>query len=216
MYAGRLVEEAPHGRHLPHAAAPLHRASDRQPAAHRQTAAPRRRSKARRRTWPTPPSGCRFHPRCPLAMDGLPGARAADAQRRARPPRGLLCGDAAATHHDRATARGRRTSCATMRWAACSAAAHRAVDDVSFDLGATRPEILAIIGESGSGKTTLARMILGIVAPSSGSIRFRGVDMATHARPARAAGVHAPGAADLPEPVRGVQSAEARSTATCS
>jgi peptide/nickel transport system ATP-binding protein len=56
---------------------------------------------------------------------------------------------------------------------------HRAVDDVSFDVGATRPEILALIGESGSGKTTMARLILGTVALSSGSIRFKGVDMAT-------------------------------------
>ena len=56
---------------------------------------------------------------------------------------------------------------------------HRAVNDVSFELGAGRPEILAIIGESGSGKTTLARMILGTVAPSAGSIRFNGVDTAT-------------------------------------
>jgi ABC-type oligopeptide transport system ATPase subunit len=56
---------------------------------------------------------------------------------------------------------------------------HRAVDGVSFDVGAGRPEILALIGESGSGKTTLARMILGSVAASSGSIHFKGVDTAT-------------------------------------
>ena len=54
----------------------------------------------------------------------------------------------------------------------------RAVDDVSFDVGAEGPEILAIIGESGSGKTTLARMILGTVRPSAGSICFKGVDLA--------------------------------------
>ena len=57
--------------------------------------------------------------------------------------------------------------------------AMRAVDDVSFEVGASGPEILAIIGESGSGKTTLARMILGTVAPSAGSIRFKGVDTST-------------------------------------
>ena len=54
----------------------------------------------------------------------------------------------------------------------------RAVDDVSFDVGATGPEILAIIGESGSGKTTLARMILGSVRASAGSIRFKDLDLA--------------------------------------
>jgi peptide/nickel transport system ATP-binding protein len=50
----------------------------------------------------------------------------------------------------------------------------RAVDDVSFTIAADQPEIFAIIGESGSGKTTLARMILNIVSPSAGNIRFRG------------------------------------------
>ncbi len=52
-----------------------------------------------------------------------------------------------------------------------------AVADVSFTLAGERPEILSIIGESGSGKTTLARMILGLVAPSSGAIRFLGEDV---------------------------------------
>jgi peptide/nickel transport system ATP-binding protein len=61
-----------------------------------------------------------------------------------------------------------------------------AVDDVSFALEAGRPEIFAIIGESGSGKTTLSRMILNTLAPTSGSIRFRGVDLTTlHRRKAR-------------------------------
>jgi ABC-type oligopeptide transport system ATPase subunit len=53
-----------------------------------------------------------------------------------------------------------------------------AVDDVSFALDDARPEIFAIIGESGSGKTTLARMILTILAPSQGTIRFRGKEIA--------------------------------------
>ena len=55
----------------------------------------------------------------------------------------------------------------------------RAVDDVSFEVGANGPEILAIIGESGSGKTTLARMILGTVRASSGTLRFKGTDLAS-------------------------------------
>ena len=54
-----------------------------------------------------------------------------------------------------------------------------AVDDVSFTLEADRPEIFTIVGESGSGKTTLARMILNLVQPSAGSIRFLGMDLAT-------------------------------------
>lgn len=33
---------------------------------------------------------------------------------------------------------------------------------------------VGIVGRSGSGKTTIARMMLGLVTPSSGSVRFRG------------------------------------------
>jgi ABC-type oligopeptide transport system ATPase subunit len=54
-----------------------------------------------------------------------------------------------------------------------------AVKDVSFQLEAARPEILAIIGESGSGKTTLSRMILNIETPTNGKLLFDGVDLAT-------------------------------------
>jgi peptide/nickel transport system ATP-binding protein len=54
-----------------------------------------------------------------------------------------------------------------------------AVNDVSFQLDAERPEILTIIGESGSGKTTLSRMILNIEAPSGGKLLFDGIDLAT-------------------------------------
>ena len=62
----------------------------------------------------------------------------------------------------------------------------RAVDGVSFRLDADRPEIFTIVGESGSGKTTLARIILAMVTPSEGSIRFRGIDVAhIHRRRAR-------------------------------
>jgi ABC-type oligopeptide transport system ATPase subunit len=54
-----------------------------------------------------------------------------------------------------------------------------AVKDVSFTLAADKPEILSIVGESGSGKSTLARMILASIPASSGTLRFRGRDLAT-------------------------------------
>jgi len=60
-----------------------------------------------------------------------------------------------------------------------------AVSDVSFALQAEAAEIFTIVGQSGSGKTTLARMILGMEAPSEGTIRLAGNDIG-HARGTRA------------------------------
>ncbi|HUZ16739.1 MAG TPA: ABC transporter ATP-binding protein [Spirochaetia bacterium] len=52
-----------------------------------------------------------------------------------------------------------------------------AVNKASFQMGAGGPEIFTLAGESGSGKTTIARMILGFIEPSSGSIRVNGRDV---------------------------------------
>ncbi|WP_030807293.1 dipeptide ABC transporter ATP-binding protein [Streptomyces sp. NRRL F-2799] len=50
--------------------------------------------------------------------------------------------------------------------------AFTAVDDVSLTL--RRGETLGIVGESGSGKTTLGRMLVGLLEPTSGTIRYEG------------------------------------------
>ena len=48
----------------------------------------------------------------------------------------------------------------------------RAVDGV--DLQVRRGETLAIVGESGCGKSTLARLLVRLIEPSGGSVRYEG------------------------------------------
>jgi peptide/nickel transport system ATP-binding protein len=141
------------------------------------------------------PSGCSFHPRCAHALaecrdhvppertfgsahraechlpEGVPPVTGSSAGARAQPARraqpasdddAILVATELRREFVRANAKGRHETFV-------------AVDGVSFEL--RERETLAIVGESGSGKTTVARMIGRLLAPSDGSVRFRGDDM---------------------------------------
>ena len=49
--------------------------------------------------------------------------------------------------------------------------------DFSLTIEADQPRFIAVVGESGSGKTTLARLLLGMIAPTEGEVRYQGDDL---------------------------------------
>ena len=53
-----------------------------------------------------------------------------------------------------------------------------AVDGVSFQVAPG--EIVGLLGPNGAGKTTTINMVLGVLAPSAGTIRIDGLDLARH------------------------------------
>ena len=62
----------------------------------------------------------------------------------------------------------------------------RAVDGVGFSIA--RGETFALVGESGCGKSTVARLIVGLHAPTAGSVRWRGAEIAAPGAAGDAAG----------------------------
>ena len=51
----------------------------------------------------------------------------------------------------------------------------KAVDGIGFDID--QGEVLGLVGESGCGKTTAGRVILGLMPPTEGTVRFDGTDL---------------------------------------
>jgi oligopeptide/dipeptide ABC transporter ATP-binding protein len=49
-----------------------------------------------------------------------------------------------------------------------------ALENFSLKIHAEQPRFIAVVGESGSGKTTLARLLLGMIQPTQGEVRYEG------------------------------------------
>lgn len=69
------------------------------------------------------------------------------------------------------------------------AQALQAVRGISLDI--RQGEVLAIVGESGCGKTTLAKILMHVIAPSSGEVLFQGQPLSSLSPAARAAHLQA-------------------------
>jgi ABC-type oligopeptide transport system ATPase subunit len=52
-----------------------------------------------------------------------------------------------------------------------------ALQPIDLSLRGDRPPVVAVVGESGSGKTTLGNILLGLIAPDTGTIRFDGREL---------------------------------------
>ena len=64
---------------------------------------------------------------------------------------------------------------APRRWLGRQPPPIQAVDEVSFEVA--RGETLSLVGESGCGKTTTAKSVMGLVRPTSGSVRLEGKEL---------------------------------------
>jgi oligopeptide/dipeptide ABC transporter ATP-binding protein len=195
MYAGILVEEGPTAELLrrpahPYTIALLEAAPD-------VSGLPTHAIGGSMPSLAAPPDSCPFAPRCPIAREACVATRPPLAE--VGPGRAAcLFGESVMNGSVPVVLGG--TGARTLATAATSApkqdepllrvrdvevvyssrfgrSGRRALSGVSLDF--RRGETLGIVGESGCGKSTLARVVLGLVRPTAGSVQFGGVELAS-------------------------------------
>ena len=144
------------------------------------------------------PDGCAFHPRCRHAFETCAARRPPLVAKEGRQVACHLYGDQGgdqgatrgatrgATPVEQGRERGARGRGARVGrefdvsrpWLTRVLAGEprrtlRAVEDVTFAI--ERARTFGLVGESGSGKTTVARMVVGLLRPTAGSVRIGGV-----------------------------------------
>jgi peptide/nickel transport system ATP-binding protein len=142
----------------------------------------------------SPPPGCRFAPRCPYRIpicDKEPALERTDTggwsrcHRHAEIAAGKIVWAASGAASQEIAAHGAEPLLSVrhlVKHFAVSGGLRdkkgvvRAVEDVNFEI--YPGETLGLVGESGCGKTTVGRLILQLEEPTSGEIRFEGVDLA--------------------------------------
>jgi peptide/nickel transport system ATP-binding protein len=194
LYAGDVVERGPAKAVF---GAPRHPYTQALKAATPGLSGPRRRLQALPDVMPGIAAlgampGCRFASRCPIADPACAGAlapltevgerhwarsagqclshTAADIDQETLPPVSLPATDDALLRLDRVAKTYGGTG--SLWWKRPSTTA---VQEASFAIAPG--EAVGIVGESGCGKSTLARLIMGLEAPSAGSIALQGADV---------------------------------------
>ena len=128
----------------------------------------------------TPPPGCRFAPRCPFADARCRAKRAAaDGDGRPRSLRRAASAPLDWRRHDapllEVEGLSRHFRCARARYPAAPTALGESGRRRQLHVGPG--ETLALVGELGCGKSTVGRLMLRLIEPTGGRIRFEGRDI---------------------------------------
>lgn len=205
MYAGRVVEQGPVGRVLRR---PAHPYTAGLMAAIPELGARRGALVQIDGAMPQPgnvPQGCAFHPRCAFVVPSCRASEPAlnqigtdifaacwrpvteatrsriavrDLEEAPQPETDMLIAVRGLAKHFTKPA-----PWLMKRFAGGQDHTVRAVQDVSFDI--PRGRTFALVGESGSGKSTVAKLCVGLLRPTAGTIEFRGRDLSRAERGGR-------------------------------